>query len=403
MANSRGATHGRGPLNRHKPLPAIGKYKIMPTLETTVHGLRFKNPFVIGSGPPGTNANVIRKAFDEGWGGAVAKTVSLDASKVINVAPRYARMRSGDAKEVYGWENIELISDRAFDVWLEEFDSLKQSHPEGILIASIMEEYRKDCWHEIVERCQAVGVDALELNLSCPHGLPERKMGAAMGENPDIVSEVTGWVMEVASVPVWAKMTPNITHIADPGRSALEAGAHGLAAINTILSVMSVDLKTLRPQPTVEGYSVPGGYSCKAVRPIALRMVMQLAQMMKEPFADRSISGIGGIESGEDAAQFILLGSHLVQVCTGVMIHGYGMVEKMSESLLAFMESHGFETIDDFRGASLPYFSTHADLVARQAKAKAAAKARREGMVEKDAQWSGDEFVAQSDRLVSND
>jgi dihydropyrimidine dehydrogenase (NADP+)/dihydropyrimidine dehydrogenase (NAD+) subunit PreA len=375
----------------------------MPTLETTVHGLRFKNPFVIGSGPPGTNANVIRKAFDEGWGGAVAKTVSLDASKVINVAPRYARMRSGDAKEVYGWENIELISDRAFDVWLEEFDSLKQSHPEGILIASIMEEYRKDCWHEIVERCQAVGVDALELNLSCPHGLPERKMGAAMGENPDIVSEVTGWVMEVASVPVWAKMTPNITHIADPGRSALEAGAHGLAAINTILSVMSVDLKTLRPQPTVEGYSVPGGYSCKAVRPIALRMVMQLAQMMKEPFADRSISGIGGIESGEDAAQFILLGSHLVQVCTGVMIHGYGMVEKMSESLLAFMESHGFETIDDFRGASLPYFSTHADLVARQAKAKAAAKARREGMVEKDAQWSGDEFVAQSDRLVSND
>ena len=375
----------------------------MPTLETTVHGLRFKNPFVIGSGPPGTNANVIRKAFDEGWGGAVAKTVSLDASKVINVAPRYARMRSGDAKEVYGWENIELISDRAFDVWLEEFDSLKQSHPEGILIASIMEEYRKDCWHEIVERCQAVGVDALELNLSCPHGLPERKMGAAMGENPDIVSEVTGWVMEVASVPVWAKMTPNITHIADPGRSALEAGAHGLAAINTILSVMSVDLKTLRPQPTVEGYSVPGGYSCKAVRPIALRMVMQLAQMMKEPFADRSISGIGGIESGEDAAQFILLGSHLVQVCTGVMIHGYGMVEKMSESLLAFMESHGFETIDDFRGASLPYFSTHADLVARQAKAKAVAKARREGMVEKDAQWSGDEFVAQSDRLVSND
>ena len=375
----------------------------MPTLETTVHGLRFKNPFVIGSGPPGTNANVIRKAFNEGWGGAVAKTVSLDASKVINVAPRYARMRSGDAKEVYGWENIELISDRAFDVWLEEFDSLKQSHPEGILIASIMEEYRKDCWHEIVERCQAVGVDALELNLSCPHGLPERKMGAAMGENPDIVSEVTGWVMEVASVPVWAKMTPNITHIADPGRSALEAGAHGLAAINTILSVMSVDLKTLRPQPTVEGYSVPGGYSCKAVRPIALRMVMQLAQMMKEPFPDRSISGIGGIESGEDAAQFILLGSHLVQVCTGVMIHGYGMVEKMSESLLAFMESHGFETIGDFRGASLPYFSTHADLVARQAKAKAAAKARREGMVEKDAQWSGDEFVAQSDRLVSND
>ena len=375
----------------------------MATLETTVHGLKFKNPFVIGSGPPGTNANVIRKAFNEGWGGAVAKTVSLDASKVINVAPRYARMRAADSKEVFGWENIELISDRSFDVWLEEFDSLKQSHPEGILIASIMEEYRKDCWHEIVERCQAAGVDALELNLSCPHGLPERKMGAAMGENPDIVSEVTGWVMEVATVPVWAKMTPNITHITDPGRSALAAGAQGLAAINTILSVMSVDLKTLRPQPTVEGYSVPGGYSCRAIRPIALRMVMQLAQLIVDEFPERSISGIGGVESGEDAAQFILLGSHLVQVCTGVMIHGYPMVQEMSESLLTFMESHGFETIEDFRGASLPYFSTHADLVERQTKAKAEAKARREGMVEKDAQWSGDEFVAQSDRLVSND
>ena len=226
-----------------------------------------------------------------------------------------------------------------------------------------------------------------------------------MGETPEELQ----YKMEAAVVGYRAMgfhpqmMTPNITHITDPGRSALAAGAQGLAAINTILSVMSVDLKTLRPQPTVEGYSVPGGYSCRAIRPIALRMVMQLAQMIVDEFPERSISGIGGVESGEDAAQFILLGSHLVQVCTGVMIHGYPMVQEMSESLLAFMESHGFETIEDFRGASLPYFSTHADLVERQAKAKAEAKARREGMVEKDAQWSGDEFVAQSDRLVSND
>jgi len=271
------------------------------------------------------------------------------------------------------------------------------------LIASIMEEYRKDPWIEIVQRCQDVGVDAFELNFSCPHGLPERKMGAAMGENPEIVKEVTGWAMEVATIPVWTKMTPNITHITDPGRAALASGAQGLAAINTILSVMSVDLETLRPQPTVEGYSVPGGYSCKAVRPIALRMVMELARMIRDEFPDRTLSGIGGVESGEDAAQFILLGAHTVQVCTGVMINGYGMVNELCSSLLAFMQKHEFETIDDFRGASLPYFSTHADLVDRQAKAKAEAKARREGMVEKDAQWSGDDFVQQSDRLVSND
>ncbi|MCP4840012.1 MAG: NAD-dependent dihydropyrimidine dehydrogenase subunit PreA [Planctomycetes bacterium] len=375
----------------------------MADLSTVDNGLQFKNPFVIGSGPPGTNANVINKAFAEGWGGVVAKTISLEADKVTNVAPRYARMRAEGSKEVFGWENIELISDRPFVTWLDEFKAIKDAHPEGMLIASIMEEYRRDAWIEIVERCQEVGVDAFELNFSCPHGLPERKMGMAMGENPDIVEEVSGWAMESAKIPVWAKMTPNVTHIADPGRSALRAGCDGLAAINTILSVMGVDLETLRPMPTVEGYAVPGGYSCKAVRPIALRMVMELARMIAEEYPGRTISGIGGAETGNDAAQFILLGAHTVQVCTGVMIHGYGMVKDMCEQLSAFMDQHGFASIDDFRGASLPYFSTHADLVRRQAEAKAAAKARREGMVEKDTEWEGEKFVEQSDRLVSND
>ncbi len=312
-------------------------------------------------------------------------------------------MRAEGSKEVFGWENIELISDRSFETWLDEFKEIKDKHPDGILIASIMEEYRHDAWVEIVERCQDAGVDAFELNFSCPHGLPERKMGMAMGENPDIVKEVSGWVMEAATIPVWAKMTPNVTHIAEPGRAALAAGCHGLAAINTILSVMGVDLKTLRPMPTVEGYTVPGGYSCKAVRPIALRMVMELAQMMAQDYPNRTISGIGGVESGEDAAQFILLGAHTVQVCTGVMIHGYGMVNNMCEQLSAFMDTHGFKSVDDFRGASLPYFSTHADLVRRQTEAKSAAKARREGMIEKDTQWEGDKFVEQSNKLVSND
>ncbi len=338
----------------------------MADISITVDGLHLPNPFVIGSGPPGTNANVINKAFDEGWGAVIAKTISLEADKVTNVAPRYARMRAEGSKEVFGWENIELISDRSFETWLDEFKEIKDKHPDGILIASIMEEYRHDAWVEIVERCQDAGVDAFELNFSCPHGLPERKMGMAMGENPDIVKEVSGWVMEAATIPVWAKMTPNVTHIAEPGRAALAAGCHGLAAINTILSVMGVDLKTLRPMPTVEGYTVPGGYSCKAVRPIALRMVMELAQMMAQDYPNRTISGIGGVESGEDAAQFILLGAHTVQVCTGVMIHGYGMVNNMCEQLSAFMDTHGFKSVDDFRGASLPYFSTHADLVRRQ-------------------------------------
>ena len=417
----------------------------MADLSVTVNGLRLPNPFVIGSGPPGTNANVIRKAFDEGWGAVIAKTISLDASKVTNVAPRYARMRATDSREVIGWQNIELISDRGFDVWLDEFKEVKDAHPDGILIASIMEEYRKDAWQEIVERCQDAGVDAFELNFSCPHGLPERRMGAAMGQDPDLLEEVCGWVNEVATIPVWAKMTPNITHIEAPAEAALRAGCEGVAAINTILSVMGVDLDTLRPEPTVEGWTVPGGYSCKAVRPIALRMVMELATMMyggnsgnripaemeaiptpnpkkakdikpgdikampvssfDRPgrYADRSISAIGGVETGRDAAQFILLGAQTVQVCTGVMIHGYGLAKTLCDELSTFMDRHGFKNIEDFRGHSLNFFTTHAELVRRQGEIKAAEKAAREGMVTQDTNWDGDQFVEQSNKLVAND
>ncbi len=385
----------------------------MADLSVTVDGLKMPNPFVIGSGPPGTNANVIGKAFDEGWGAVIAKTISLDASKVVNVAPRYARMRAQQGDEVIGWENIELISDRPFEVWLKEFRQLKEKYPDRVLIASIMEECRKSAWVEIVERCQESGVDAFELNFSCPHGLPERRMGAAMGQDPSILEEVCGWVNGVARVPVWAKMTPNITHIEEPARAALRAGCEGVSAINTILSVMGVNLETLRPEPTVEGYTVPGGYSCKAVRPIALRMVMELATMMHGrgggrsggggEFPDRSLSAIGGVETGNDAAQFILLGGSTVQVCTGVMIHGYKMVKALCAELSAFMEKKGFKSVEEFRGASLQYFTTHADLVQRQAQAKAAEKAAAKGMVTKDANWSGEKFVEQSSKLVANE
>src|SRR4051795_416695 len=341
----------------------------MATLATTVDGLKLPNPFIIGSGPPGTNLSVISRAFREGWGAVIAKTVSLDASKVINVTPRYAKLHAASG-EVIGWENIELISDRPFHLWIDEFKKCKDSQPKGALIASVMEEYSKDAWIEIVERCQDAGVDAFELNFSCPHGLPERKMGAAMGQDPDVLEEVCGWVMSAAKKPVWAKMTPNITHIEDPSRAALRAGCHGVSAINTIRSVMGVNLETLRPEPTVEGYTTPGGYSSKAVKPIALRMVMEIAQMIRKEFSGRTLSGLGGIETGSDAAQFILLGADTVQVCTGVMKNGYGCIRERKDLLLAFMGGQGFENIGRFKGRSLQYFSPHADLVRRQAEAK---------------------------------
>jgi dihydroorotate dehydrogenase subfamily 1 len=373
----------------------------MPTLATTVDGLALPNPFIIASGPPGTNLNVINKAFAEGWGAVIAKTVSLDASKVINVTPRYGKLHSSDGKEVIGWENIELISDRPFKIWEEEFKKCKDQFPDRVLIASIMEEYKKDAWIEIVERCQACGVDAFELNFSCPHGLPERKMGAAMGENPEILQEVVAWVMSVAKKPVWAKMTPNVTHIEDPSRAALKAGATGISAINTIRSVVGVNLDTLRPEPSVEGYTTPGGYSSRAVKPIALRMVMEIAHLIRKEFPGRSLSAIGGVESGNDAAEFILLGADSVQVCTGVMKFGYEHVKPMCEQLLAFMDRHKFETLADFKGKALPYFTTHADLVKRQTERKAAQKAAAAGKVVKsDGEWSGDEFVKQSNALA---
>lgn len=373
----------------------------MPTLATTVDGLKLPNPFIIASGPPGTNLNVITRAFREGWGAVIAKTVSLDASKVVNVTPRYAKLHSTDGKEVIGWENIELISDRKFSIWLDEFRKCKDQHPDGVLIASIMEEYRKDAWVEIVERCQDAGVDGFELNFSCPHGLPERKMGAAMGENPEILDEVCRWVMYVAKKPVWAKMTPNVTHIEEPSRAALKAGVQGISAINTIRCVMGVNLETLRPEPSVEGYTTAGGYSSRAIRPIALRMAMEIAHLIRAEFPGRSLSGLGGIESGEDAAQFLLLGADTVQVCTGVMKFGYECVKPMADQLLAFMEKHGFETIADFRGKSLDYFTTHADLVQRQAARKTAQKAAEaKKMIAADSEWTGDEFVKQSDALA---
>ena len=374
----------------------------MPTLVTTVDGLKLPNPFVIGSGPPGTNLSVINRAFKEGWGAVIAKTVSLDASKVVNVTPRYAKLHALSG-EVIGWENIELISDRPFHLWEDEFKKCKDGQPAGALIASIMEEYNKDRWIELVQRCEAAGVDSFELNFSCPHGLPERKMGAAMGQDPDILEEVCGWVKSATKLPVWAKMTPNITHIEEPGRAALRGGATGLSAINTIRSVTSINLDTLRPDPCVEGYTTPGGYSSKAVKPIALRMVMELATMIQKEFPGRSLSGLGGVETGEDAAQFILLGSDTVQVCTGVMKFGYECVKPLQDQLLAFMAKHKFETLADFKGKSLPYFTTHADLVAKQtarkAAQKAAAIATASKVVKSDGEWTGDEFVKQSDAL----
>ncbi|MBT5385957.1 MAG: NAD-dependent dihydropyrimidine dehydrogenase subunit PreA, partial [Candidatus Marinimicrobia bacterium] len=240
----------------------------MADISIEVNGVKFPNPFVIGSGPPSTNSKTIIKAFNNGWGGVSAKTVSLTETPVINVAPRYGKLKTPSG-EIIGFENIELISDRTLEVWLDEFKAIKDAHPDKVLISSIMEKYNKDSWQELVGRIAETGVDMFELNLSCPHGHPEEGMGAAMGQNPDMVKEVTGWVVEVTDLPIWAKMTPDILDISEPAQAAMDGGASGVAAINTIPSILNIDLETLAPMPTVEGHSTPGGYSYYAVKPIA--------------------------------------------------------------------------------------------------------------------------------------
>src|SRR5262245_22090435 len=200
-------------------------------LSITVNGIKFPNPFLLGSGPPGTNARVLAKAYEAGWGGAVAKTVSLESSKVVNVVPRYGKLRSRNNAEAIGFENIELISDRPIEVWLEEFRQVKKDYPNNVLIYSIMEEYNKERCQEWTRVVQARGVDGFELNVSSPYGVTERKMGSAMGEHPDLTEEVTSWVTEVAKMPVWPKMTPSITNICVPALAAVRGGADGISAI----------------------------------------------------------------------------------------------------------------------------------------------------------------------------
>jgi dihydroorotate dehydrogenase subfamily 1 len=364
-------------------------------LSIIVNGIKFPNPFLLGSGPPGTNARVIAKSYDAGWGGAVAKTVSLESSKVVNVVPRYGKMRSRSNGEVIGFENIELISDRPIEVWLEEFRQIKKDYPDHVLIASIMEEYNKERWQELTQLVQDTGVDAFELNFSCPHGMTERKMGSEMGEHPDLAEEVTGWVTEVSKIPVWAKMTPNITNIREPAHAAVAGGAVGISAINTILSVIGVNLDTLRPMPTVEGYTVPGGYSSQAVKPIALRMVSQLARALPK---EVSISGIGGIETAHDAIEFFLLGSSTVQICTGVMLHGVKMIDELKDGLAKFMSDKGFATLQDVVGKSLPYFSTHMDLVQRMKEAKR----HKAGEASRDNEWAQKDITEKTAELTSD-
>jgi dihydropyrimidine dehydrogenase (NAD+) subunit PreA len=310
-------------------------------------GIDSPNPFWLASAPPANTGEMVMRAFDAGWGGAVWKTIG---EPVTNVSSRYSAT-DWNGQRIMGFNNIELISDRSVETNLREMAEVKKFYPRHAVIASLMVASTRDAWHDIVARAEDAGADGLELNFGCPHGMSERGMGSAVGQVPEYTEMITAWVKEKARTPVLVKLTPNITDIRAVARAAKRAGANGLSAINTINSITGIDLDTLTPRPDVDGKSSHGGYCGPAVKPIALNMVQQV---MSDPEAALPLSGIGGISSWRDAAEFILLGCGTVQVCTAAMHYGYRIVEDMAEGLENWMREKGFNSLKDFRGLSLP-------------------------------------------------
>src|SRR3984885_6113062 len=303
----------------------------MVDLSVEFCGVKAPHPFWLASGPPTNSEYQVRRAFDAGWGGAVWKTLANEP--IVNVSSRYGAV-DYDGRKVMGLNNIELITDRSLAVNLEEITRVKKAYPDRALFVSLMVESKREVWHEITKKTQDTGADGIELNFGCPHGMNERGMGSAVGQVPDYACMITEWVKEVAKVPVMVKLTPNVSDVTSIGRAAVRGGADALSLINTINSIMGVDLDTFAPKPAVGGLGSHGGYCGPAVKPIALHMVSALAG---DPQIRVPISGIGGIQAWQDAAEFLLLGASSVQVCTAVMHFGFRIVEQLISGLEEWM------------------------------------------------------------------
>jgi dihydropyrimidine dehydrogenase (NAD+) subunit PreA len=318
-------------------------------------GIRSPNPFWLASAPPTNTGYQVLRAFEAGWGGAVWKTLG---DPIVNVSSRFAGLDAGGRKLI-GFNNIELITDRPLDVNLEEIAACKRAYPDRPIVASLMMEMDRSRWHELVRRVETSGVDGLELNFGCPHGMSERGMGSAVGQDPELVELCTRWVVEAASVPVIVKLTPNVTDIRAAARAAVRGGAHAVSLINTINSLMGVDLDTWNPIPHVDGLGAHGGYCGPAVKPIALNM---LADCARDPQVRVPLSGIGGIATWRDAVEFFLMGAGTVQVCTAVMHHGFRIVEDMIDGLGNYLDGRGLRSVNELVGKSVPRFVDWNDL-----------------------------------------
>jgi dihydropyrimidine dehydrogenase (NAD+) subunit PreA len=316
-------------------------------------GIRSPNPFWLASAPPANSGAQIHRAFEIGWGGAVWKTIG---PPVLNVSNRYGAWHHGGQK-MLGINNVELISDRPLEVNLKEIRDVKRAWPDRAVVVSAMVESKAEAWHKIVRQIEDTGADGIELNYGCPHGMSERGMGAAVGQVPEYCEEITRWVMDVAKIPVIVKLTPNVTNVVYPARAAVKAGANALSLINTVNSITAIDLDTFETSPSIGGKGGHGGYAGPAVKPIALNMLAALGTDSIVGPSGLPVSGMGGISSWKDAAEFLLLGAGSLQVCTAVMHYGYRVVEDLCDGLSNWMDEKGFSKIEDFRGRSLSRIS----------------------------------------------
>ena len=328
---------------------------MMSTLRTKILGIEFENPFLLASAPPTAKIESIDKAFEMGWGGAVLKTITPDDLEMNEASPRYAVL--SDKKRIIGFQNIELLSHQTVKYWCEGIKWLKQKHPTKVIIASIMSPVDKPSWQALTETLNRTPADAFELNFSCPHGMPEKGIGMAIGTDAEVSAQITGWVKEVAQKPVFVKLSPNVTSIAQIACAVEKAGADGLAAINTVQGFMGLDLNTLRPVLDIHGKTTFGGCSGAMVRPIGLRCVAQMRQASSLP-----ILGQGGISSWEDAAQYIAAGSDAVQICTEVMLNGYQVIGPMLKGLKKYLEDRGFADINELKNKAAELIISHETL-----------------------------------------
>ncbi|WP_419904520.1 NAD-dependent dihydropyrimidine dehydrogenase subunit PreA [Kiloniella sp.] len=323
----------------------------MADLSCNFLGIKSPNPYWLASAPPTDKEYNVVRAFEAGWGGVVWKTLG-EGDPVVNVnGPRYGAIHGPD-RRLLGLNNIELITDRSLETNLEEITRVKKNWPDRALIVSLMVPCEEQSWIDILKRVEETGCDGVELNFGCPHGMSERGMGAAVGQVPEYVEMVTRWCKTHSDLPVIVKLTPNISDVRQSARAAHRGGADAVSLINTINSIVSVDLDAMAPNPTVDGKGTHGGYCGPAVKPIALSMVSEIA---RDPETHGlPISGIGGVTTWKDAAEFMALGSGSVQVCTAAMTYGFKIIEELNAGLSNWMDEKGYEKLDDFIGMAVP-------------------------------------------------